>query len=137
MADPRQQRRLWYVAGSVLVAGFLAYGATSFKTNLTPYVSFADAMSSAKRVQVAGALEPDSTSYVDASEQLSFGLVDDDGNRLPVVYNGVKPGNFEEAIQVVAIGSYQDGAFHADQLLVKCPSKYQGVEETREYGSQA
>ncbi len=137
MADPRRQRRLWYIAGTVLVVGFLAYGASAFKSNLTPYVSFADAQVSAKRVQVAGALEPDSTSYVEESQQLSFGLLDDDGNRLPVLYSGVKPGNFEEAIQVVAIGSFQDGAFHADQLLVKCPSKYQGVEESRQYGSQA
>lgn len=138
MADPRRQRRLWYVAGTVLVAGFLAYGASSFKSNLTPYVSFADAKASARRVQVAGALVPDSTSYVEDSQQLSFGLLDDSGERLPVLYSGIKPGNFEEAIQVVAIGSFKEGAFHADQLLVKCPSKYQGVEsEARQYGSQA
>jgi cytochrome c-type biogenesis protein CcmE len=29
----------------------------------------------------------------------------------------------------VAVGSYREGAFHADQLLVKCPSKYQGLDE--------
>ena len=48
---------------------------------------------------------------------------------MPVMYEGVKPGNFEEATEIVAIGSYRDGAFHAEQLLVKCPSKYQGVDE--------
>ena len=40
MTDSRRQRRIWYAAGGVLVVAFLAYGTTSFKSNLTPYVSF-------------------------------------------------------------------------------------------------
>jgi cytochrome c-type biogenesis protein CcmE len=43
-----------------------------------------------------------------------------------VVYDGAKPANFEQADQVVVIGRYENGLFVADQLLVKCPSKYQG-----------
>jgi cytochrome c-type biogenesis protein CcmE len=63
--------------------------------------------------------------------------VDEDGNTMTVHYDGVKPGNFEEAVQIVAVGSYRDGVFHAEQLLVKCPSKYQGLEDDiREYGSE-
>ncbi len=57
---------------------------------------------------------------------------------MPVLYAGVKPGNFEEATEIVAVGSYSDGAFHAEQLLVKCPSKYQGIEgEETSYASEA
>ena len=51
-------------------------------------------------------------------------------------YDGVKPANFEEAISIVAIGSWSAEAseLHAEKLLVKCPSKYQGVEmEEKEY----
>jgi cytochrome c-type biogenesis protein CcmE len=56
---------------------------------------------------------------------------------MQVVYDGVKPGNFEEAVQIVAIGRYQDDAFHAEQLLVKCPSKYQGLEDdVSKHGSE-
>ncbi|MGD8440644.1 MAG: cytochrome c maturation protein CcmE [Holophagae bacterium] len=129
MSDHRKQRRLWYIAGGVLIVAFLAYGATSFKSNLTPYVSFEEAMKSPRKVQVAGGLVPNSTSYVEDRELLQFGMVEDSGETLTVLYEGVKPGNFEEATQIVAIGSYQNGAFHAEQLLVKCPSKYQGLEE--------
>jgi cytochrome c-type biogenesis protein CcmE len=136
MSDPKRQRRLWYTIGGVLIVAFLAYGATSFKSNLTPYVSFEEAQRSARKVQVAGGLVPDSTSYVEAEEMLQFGLVEEDGSTMTVHYRGVKPGNFEEATQIVAIGSYSNGAFQADQLLVKCPSKYQGLEEApRSYGS--
>ena len=137
MTDPRRQRRIWYAVGAVLVVAFLAYGTTAFKSNLTPYVSFEEASRSARKVQVAGGLVENSTEYLDASEELRFALVDDDGNTLTVHYSGVKPGNFEEAVQIVAVGSYQEGVFYAEQLLVKCPSKYQGLEDdVREYGSE-
>ena len=50
---------------------------------------------------------------------------------MKILYNGVKPGNFEQATEIVAIGQYQNGGFEADQLLVKCPSKYQGLEQPK------
>lgn len=136
MTDSRRQRRVWYAVGAVLVVAFLAYGATAFKSNLTPYVSFDDASRMGSKVQVAGGLVENSTKYLDATEELRFDMVDEDGNTMTVLYNGVKPGNFEEAIQIVAVGSYQEGVFHAEQLLVKCPSKYQGLEDDiKEYNS--
>ncbi len=137
MTDSRRQRRIWYAVGAVLVVAFLAYGTTSFKSNLTPYVSFEEASRMGSKVQVAGGLVENSTEYLDASEELRFGMVDEDGNTMTVHYKGVKPGNFEEAVQIVAVGSYLDGVFYAEQLLVKCPSKYQGLEDDiREYGSE-
>ena len=137
MTDPRRQRRIWSAVGAVLVVAFLAYGTTSFKSNLTPYVSFEEASRSGKKVQVAGGLVENSTEYLDATEELQFAMVDEEGNTLTVHYDGVKPGNFEEAVQIVAVGTYQQGVFKAEQLLVKCPSKYQGLEDDiREYGSE-
>jgi len=137
MSDPKKQRRLWYSVGGVMIVAFLAYGATSFKANLTPYVTFEEAQKSVRRVQVAGGLVPDSTSYLEDKEMLQFGLVEEGGETMTVLYRGIKPGNFEEATQIVAIGTYSEGAFHANQLLVKCPSKYQGLEEApRSYGSE-
>ncbi len=137
MTDSRRQRRIWYAVGGVLVVAFLAYGTTSFKSNLTPYVSFEEAIQSERKVQIAGGLVEDSTEYVDESEELRFTMVEEDGDTLTVLYKGVKPGNFEEAIQIVAVGNYGEGVFHAEQLLVKCPSKYQGLEDdVREYGSE-
>jgi len=129
MTDPRRQRRIWYAVGGVLIVAFLAFGATSFKSNLTRYVSIEEAMRRPAKVQVKGSLVPHSTEYVEASQVLRFGLTDDRGNTMPVLYAGTKPGNFEEATEIVAVGSYREGAFHADQLLVKCPSKYQGLDE--------
>jgi len=129
MSDPKSKRRLWYVLGGAVILAFLAYGATSFKTELTPYVDFQEAVSTGHHVQVAGSLVERSSRYDEASKKLVFTMADENGQRLKVEYDGVKPGNFEDATQVVAVGAYQNGVFKADQLLVKCPSKYQGLEE--------
>jgi cytochrome c-type biogenesis protein CcmE len=129
MTDHQRQRRIWYIVGAVVVVAFLAYGATSFKSYLTPYVSFDEARGTSRKVQVAGSLVAGSAHYAEDSEVLRFGLVDDGGDTMAVRYEGVRPSNFEEATQVVAIGTWHNDAFHAEHLLVKCPSKYQGIEE--------
>jgi hypothetical protein len=56
---------------------------------------------------------------------LEFKLKDSHDEVMPVVYRGVIPGNFDQATSVVAIGRYKSDHFEAEQLLVKCPSKYQ------------
>jgi cytochrome c-type biogenesis protein CcmE len=87
-------------------------------------------------VQVAGALAKESTRFDEANSELHFALRDEaTGGTLPVVYEGLRPANFEDAISIVAIGRWNGGAneFEAKKLLVKCPSKYQGA-EVKSYG---
>jgi len=112
-----------------LVAVALVIGVTSFNKTVTPYISFAEARRSAGLVQVNGVLAD--KEYVMKQEQqyLSFRIKDDRGEVLPVEYHGVIPGNFDQATSIVAIGRYHDGKFTAEQLLVKCPSKYQAEAE--------
>jgi cytochrome c-type biogenesis protein CcmE len=64
---------------------------------------------------------------------LAFRLRDTKGETMEVLYHGVKPANFEQATSIVALGSYRDGRFDSDKLLVKCPSKYQ-AEATKKAG---
>ena len=58
-------------------------------------------------------------------QHLEFVLRDSKNETMKVEYRGVIPGNFDQATSIVAIGRYHEGHFEADQLLVKCPSKYQ------------
>lgn len=127
------KRSRYYLLGGVLLLGFAAFSLASFKQNLTPYVSYGDARGMRRTVQVAGGLEKGSSSYEEASSSLLFTLRDPkSGETMRVRYKGLKPANFEEAISIVAIGRYDAGAseLQADKLLVKCPSKYQGIEKT-------
>ncbi len=122
--------------GGAAILGFLVFGLFSCRKSLTPYVGFAEARASGKVVQVKGQLVEKQTSYDASSETFGFYLDDEKGERMKVLYKGVRPGNFDQATSIVAIGAYDGGVFRADQLLVKCPSKYQGMEgEERSYGS--
>ena len=131
------KRRALYLAGTALLLAFAGYAFTSFRQTLTPYVGFAEAQKSGNRtLQVAGGLVKGSSDYADGA--LSFTIQEPKTSAtMRVRYRGVKPANFEEAISIVAIGRYspQQGVMEADKLLVKCPSKYQGVEpEEKTYG---
>ncbi|HLG93919.1 MAG TPA: cytochrome c maturation protein CcmE [candidate division Zixibacteria bacterium] len=124
-----------YIIALAIIIGFVIYGAVSLKTSLTPYVSFAEAKSSPQTVQVMGELDKSATKYDTTAGLLYFTLKDKNGDLLEISYKGVRPGNFDQATQIVAIGDYKDKVFQADQLLVKCPSKYQG-EEVQTYKAE-
>ena len=130
------RRRALYLAGTALLLAFAGYAFTSMRDTLTPYVSFAEAQRGPNRtLQVAGGLVKGSSDYADGA--LSFTIQEPKtSHTMRVRYRGVKPANFEEAISVVAIGRYSpQGVLEADKLLVKCPSKYQGVKpEEKTYG---
>lgn len=92
---------------------------------VTPYVGFVEARAAGSNVQVMGEVLPAGTDYDPTEGTFSFFITDDTGDRMKVVYGGTKPGNFDQATSVVCIGKFSDETFHADKLLVKCPSKYQ------------
>lgn len=111
----------------LVVAG--GFGFTSFRKSMTPYISFAEARRATGMVQVNGVLATKNYVLKRDEQYLQFDLKDERGDVLTVEYRGVIPGNFDQATSIVAIGRYQDGRFEADQLLVKCPSKYQAEAE--------
>jgi cytochrome c-type biogenesis protein CcmE len=113
----------------LVVAG--AVGVTSFRKSVTPYISFAEARRATGLVQVNGRLADKNYVLKPNEQYLEFKLRDDKGEILPVVYKGVIPGNFDQATMIVAIGRFQSNRFEADQLLVKCPSKYQAEAEKK------
>ena len=114
-----------YLLAAVLVTAAVAIGVTSFRKTVTPYVSFAEARRSSGMVQVKGVLADKKYVVREGDQFLRFRLKDDGNEVVEVRYKGVIPGNFDQATSIVAIGSSQDGPFEAEQLLVKCPSKYQ------------
>jgi cytochrome c-type biogenesis protein CcmE len=125
-----------YWIAAALTLAFVGFGLTAFQKTLTPYLSFDEATKSKGVVQVMGALDKQSDRYDTSREELSFELLDPQGRRMPVMYRGIRPGNFKDAISIVAIGRYRDGRIEAEKLLVKCPSKYQGAEVEKAYAAK-
>lgn len=136
-----KRKTAFYLTGALLLVAFAGFSYQQFTDALTPYVPYEQAIAATRTVQVAGGLAKNSSSYDTGEGRLYFTLVDpeDDQKTLPVRYEGVKPANFEDAVSIVAIGKWDQGAeeFAANDLLVKCPSKYQGVEgyETKSYSA--
>lgn len=125
-----------YWIAAVLTLAFVGFGLTAFQKTLTPYLSFDEASKSKGVVQVMGSLDKTSDKYDTGKEELSFDILDPHGRRMPVMYRGIRPGNFKDAISIVAIGRYKEGRIEAEKLLVKCPSKYQGAEVEKAYAAK-
>lgn len=119
-----------YIVGVVIIIVFGIWGITSFMSTSIKYVSLSDVAQSEGTVQVMGKIDFAAVRYDTDNSRLIFDITDLEdqasNRRLKVIYSGVVPGNFEQATSVVAKGEYRDGALQANQLLVKCPSKYQG-----------
>src|ERR1043165_2502988 len=57
---------------------------------------------------------------------LHAAVVDPSRNRMKVVYVGPKPDLLRNEAQAIMTGHVDgEGVFHADELLLKCPTKYQ------------
>ena len=125
MADGTTRRfKPIYAVGLALIALAIALSMNAFGSALTPYVNVAEAKETERAVQVMG--------YPTGAEEYNEGIFrftmeDDFGQPIEVEYRQPRPGNFDQAISVVAIGAFdaERNIFVADDLLVKCPSKYQ------------
>jgi len=113
-----------YIIGGSIILIFIIWAGYSFQSSLTPYVSIEEAKVKGVVVQVKG--ERLGRGNFDVESNLfTFRIKDEQGEYLNVVYSGPKPGNFDQASHVVCVGKYSEGVFHATDILVKCPSKYQ------------
>jgi cytochrome c-type biogenesis protein CcmE len=124
-----------YIIGTIIVLVFVGWGISAFFKTTVRYVSFDEARSSTRVVQVAGEINQDNVIYDEENKRLLFTIYEMDSENpanhdsMNIVYNGVVPGNFRQATSVLVRGKSGDDAFEAEKLLVKCPSKYQGLTE--------
>lgn len=103
----------------------------SASKDMTSYSTFGMAIDSGKRVKVVGELLKDKAMVYDPEvnpNEFSFYLVDSEGKNNRVILNKPKPQDFEMSEQVVVTGQIQSGIFQADEVLMKCPSKYKDEE---------
>jgi cytochrome c-type biogenesis protein CcmE len=119
----------------LLVFGVMAF--VNFNRTIAPYVPFAEARAASGAVQVAGFPDHRAATFDTESGMFMFSIEDEAGDVLKVHFDGVRPGNFDQAEKIVVIGKYDDEIFTASQILVKCPSKYddQAAERWESYSS--
>ncbi|UCD64084.1 MAG: cytochrome c maturation protein CcmE [Candidatus Zixiibacteriota bacterium] len=121
-----------YIIGGVIIVLFLIWGSSAFLKTTVQYVSIGEASRATRTVQVMGKIDFDRVVYSAERSRLEFAIYDAEApdktaaESMNVVYYGVVPGNFDQATSVVLKGKSEGEYFVAEQMLVKCPSKYQG-----------
>ena len=116
-----------YIFGGIIIAVFLVLMGYLFTQSNIEYVDdFGKVMSTEKTVKATGSWVKEKNYQIDnQNKTFSFFMADDHGKQMKVIYEGTIPNNFESATSVVVTGKYQNGYFHAKDILTKCPSKYE------------
>jgi len=113
------------ILGLAAMAGFAGLLFFNFGSQVSGYMNFEQAAQTESRAHVVGTwVEARPTRYDRGDNVFSFYMKDESGTVQRVRYTNPKPANFEQAEQVVVEGQMQGDAFVADDILVKCPSKY-------------
>jgi len=116
-----------YMFGGIIIVVFMAIMGYLFtQTNISYEENFEKVVNTNSTVKATGSWVKEKSFEIDNSKkQFSFYMKDYLGNEMKVIYDGTIPNNFESSTSVVVTGKYQDGYFHANDILTKCPSKYE------------
>lgn len=121
------------VVGLVALTGFAALLLLNFGNQVGGYMNFEEAAQTDAKAHVVGTwVEEEPTHYDRAENVFTFHMRDEAGSVQKVQYANPKPANFEEAEQVVVEGQTQGDVFMAEDILVKCPSKYNDERELQQ-----
>ncbi len=116
------------IIGLVLIAIVLA-AMVSMLGDFSSYETFASASENPDQTfHVVGYLDTTQPMKYDPIEDpnlFSFYARDKKGASQKVILHDSKPQDFEKAEQLVMIGRMQQEFFACDEILMKCPSKYQ------------
>ena len=120
----------------IIAIAILAIAVAAILTTVadsSTYASFSIAAEHPKKVyHVVGKLNKDKPQdynpHVNAN-LFAFYMIDNDGQERRVLLNQTKPQDFDRSEQIVIIGKMYGDEFHASDVLMKCPSKYNNPKE--------
>lgn len=124
------------VGGSLIIIAILSLLITSIPSFASTEVNLSEILNNpniyyGEYLTIEGALDESSIKWNADSIELNFRIMDENKNELSVYHKGVRPDNFTNGIIVILQGTFnQNGIFEAEQLLTKCPSKYESVDQS-------
>jgi cytochrome c-type biogenesis protein CcmE len=132
---PRRRLPLSFIIGGLAILAaviYLVYANT--QANALYYMTVSElkhcTICTTQSVRVAGVVQQGSIVRDDQKQLVTF-VIAQGGQQLAVSYSGVVPDIFRPGIEVVVEGHYTgQGPFQAQNLLAKCPSKFQAVTPT-------
>ena len=129
--------RVWLLMASVVFVMVLGYlGFTAFQSASAYYLTVSELTAKGadaydKNLRVNGTLVPTSIERDSGGTLMHFSLTDGQ-DTINAVHDGVVPDLFfNEHSEILLEGTYgPEGMFDAEAIIVKCPSKYQSLEDT-------
>jgi cytochrome c-type biogenesis protein CcmE len=116
-----------HILGIIVIAVAIGVIFVSLK-NTSTYADFSEAIENPdKEYHVVGKLDKTQAQIYDPkinADEFMFSMIDNKGVIKQVVLHKSKPQDFEKSEQIVLIGKMQGDNFHANDILMKCPSKY-------------
>ena len=114
--------------GVVAIVGFTSLLMYNFGESISTYTDFETA-SNMKNAHVPGTWDnTQEYGFSKKTMEFSFYMKDEAGVSRKVIYQRPKPNNFEEADRLVVIGEMRGNVFYANEMLMKCPSKYNNAD---------
>lgn len=112
------------ILGILAIVGFTSLLMYNFGESISTYTTF-DAASDMKSAHIPGTLDATKGfGFSKENKQFTFYMKDEVGTVRRVIYPKPKPNNFEDADRIVVIGEMKNDVFYANEMLMKCPSKY-------------
>ena len=155
MRAPKANRTKFFLGGALILAAVIYLIVSSTKASAQYFVTIDELNANPEQnlnrdLRVSGAVLGDSISYDSTTLNLSFtvanvpgdnaeieaqgglaqvlhdAVVDPNRARMQVVYNGPMPDLLRNEAQAIMTGRLdENGVFHATELLLKCPTKYE------------
>ncbi len=119
-----------HIVALLVIAGGMAMLSLQAK-DVSTYANFSEANTAGEKVKVAGKLikdKPMSYNPEKNANLFTFYLQDQNGKEVLVNLLKPKPQDFELSEQVVVTGEMRGDVFVANEVLLKCPSKYKDEE---------
>ena len=123
-------KKRYLIGGGIIILAVAYLIIISLNSSVSYYLTVSELMDKSSElenanVRVIGKIVDDSIQWNAEDIELEF-EISEGGKTLTVVYNGAKPAGFEPSSDILVEGKYRsDQAFSANQLIMRCPSKYE------------
>ena len=123
-------KKRYLIGGGIIILAVAYLITLTLSSSVSYYLTVSELMNKSNelhntKVRVIGKIVDDSIQWNAEDLELKFAIAEG-GETLPVVYNGAKPAGFEPSSDILVEGKFRpDKVFLANQLIMRCPSKYE------------
>ncbi|MCX7729302.1 MAG: cytochrome c maturation protein CcmE [Bacteroidia bacterium] len=121
-----------YILAIIIIAIGIGVILTSLNSTAT-YSNFKEAMQNPdNEYHIVGKRDttlPEIYNPLQNPDKFEFYMIDQNGDKKKVILLKSKPQDFDKSEQIVVIGKMKDSVFEASDILMKCPSKYNDIQQ--------